>query len=49
LFYENNLTPNNQYGVRRTDTFGDPLLTLATYLLQGGNSASYPPDKERWD
>jgi len=51
--YENNLTPNNQYGVGGTGTFGNPRLTLATYfphalfgrnVLQGGNPASYPPD-----
>jgi len=51
--YENNLTPNNQYGVGGTGTFGDPLLTLATYfpgalfvrnVLVGGNPIKYPID-----
>ena len=50
--YDNNLTPNNQYGVGGTGTTGNPLLTLATFfpgalfgrnVLMGGNAPSYPP------
>jgi hypothetical protein len=51
--YTNNLTPNNQYGVGGTNTFGDPMLTLSTYfpgaifrrnILIGGNASNYPAD-----
>jgi hypothetical protein len=51
--YKNNLTPNNQYGVGGTGTYGNPLLTLATFfpgalfvknVLMGGLAQLYPPD-----
>jgi hypothetical protein len=45
FFYQNNLTPNNQYGVGGANTYGNPILTLTTYfpgavfdrnVIQGG-------------
>ncbi len=51
--YTNNLTPHNQYGVGGANTYGNPLLTLATYfpgakflknILIGGPAKLYPPD-----
>jgi hypothetical protein len=51
--FTNNITPNNLYGVAGDGTFGNPLLTLATYFpgyvfarnaIVGGNLSSYPPD-----
>ena len=50
--YRNNLTPHNEYGVGGTNTFGNPLKTLATYfpgalfvdnVLIGGAANEYPP------
>ena len=51
--YTSNLTPNNQYGVGGTGTYGNPILTLSTFfpgaifrrnILQGGSASSYPAD-----
>jgi hypothetical protein len=51
--YRNNLTPNNQYGVGGSNTYGDPRLTLKTYspdgtfdknVMIGGQASLYPPD-----
>jgi hypothetical protein len=50
--YTNNLTPHNEYGVGGSNTYGQPLQTLATYfpgalfsrdLLMGGAAQRYPP------
>ena len=51
--YTNNLTPNNQYGVGGSGTYGNPMLTLSTYFpgavfrrnaLVGGSASNYPAD-----
>ncbi len=49
--YTNNLTPQNQYGVGGSGTFGNPIATLATYFpgakfvnnIMVGGTAHYPP------
>lgn len=51
--YRNNIASHNQYGVGGDGTFGNPLLTLATYfpgalfkknVIVGGNAAQYPSE-----
>ena len=53
FYYQNNLSPHNQYGVGGSGTYGNPLLTLGTYfpdaifvrnVLAGGNPVMYPID-----
>ena len=50
---QNNLTPNNQYGVGGAGTYGHPLQTLSTFfpaalfiknVLVGGMAQQYPPN-----
>lgn len=53
FIYRNNLTEHNEYGVGGTNTYGNPLKTLATFfpgalfvnnVLVGGVAPQYPPN-----